>query len=543
MELWRCSRSINLPCRSFWRNLCCNLVVGRKNLIQICRVWSFWSKNSSIQRFKVHLLGKRHIYDTPKLQYAAQLLSKESYMSYAKRFLCRIWIHKSSAPENGSSDHPPTRTEVLVPALEEPWETRAVAAGQHAFRLVETYEAAESKGVALKMGHTLVYSPKIAIKISCLKGKQHDHVNWKYDEHHFKLGVTYFQTPQISYSGILLLTSRFGVQPTKGQPHLCSNFDTERQRWTINCCQPVYLFQGNMPRRRWWMVCCSLALWSLPTWLTAGSTRRPRLGVDVQCWRVRSRSGVQWSFQWSLVHMHCEFIMNSLGINTIWRMAWNSILFPPAWWPPVWTREHHHENPSRPMMCTWTSPSEKRQSLKIIQNRLLENRLTETLGWTSHCSRLNPIWWHLHVTVSLSTPKKGPFPPHPKDHQDVAFSLGFGRTTSTLGPRMQLEDEIMSHVVPMSSHVYLDTGLISNHYLEASYFHMSFLAANLSHWTLADTRTMQRQVVEKDMKRLSLSHRKHFGYLDISRFSDPPKIRPVFRGKKRSTTTSSTEQG
>lgn len=80
------------------------------------------------------------------------------------------------------------------------------------------------------MGHTLVYSPKIAIKISCLKGKQHDHVNWKYDEHHFKLGVTYFQTPQISYSGILLLTSRFGVQPTKGQPHLCSNFDTERQR-------------------------------------------------------------------------------------------------------------------------------------------------------------------------------------------------------------------------------------------------------------------------------------------------------------------------
>ena len=78
--------------------------------------------------------------------------------------------------------------------------------------------------------------------------------------------------------------------------------------------------------------------------------------------------------------------------------------------------------------------------------------------------------------MSLSTRKK--------HHQDVAFSLGFGRTTSTLGPRMQLEDEIMSpmsHVVAMSSHVYLDTGLISNHYLEPSYFHMSFLAANLSH--------------------------------------------------------------
>ena len=53
---------------------------------------------------------------------------------------------------------------------------------------------------------------------------------------------------------------------------------------------------------------------------------------------------------------------------------------------------------------------------------------------------------------------------------------------------------------------------------------MSFLAANLSHWTLAaDTRTMQRQVVEKDMKRLSLSHLTFW----ISR---PPKIRPVFRG-------------
>jgi hypothetical protein len=75
--------------------------------------------------------------------------------------------------------------------------------------------------------------------------------------------------------------------------------------------------------------------------------------------------------------------MNSLWINTIWRMVWNSILFPPAWWPQMcervnitiqpftlpgqWcVREHHHRKSAK--------------ASTIIQNRLLENRLTETLG-------------------------------------------------------------------------------------------------------------------------------------------------------------------